>query len=306
VIKHLHHSQIDSVKWNDCLAKVEDAHFYALYEYLTSICDWNALIIDDGMEYQLIVPLPFKSKFGLKYLYQPFFCQQLGVYALQSMSPEISKAIKNQIKKNYFFGSMNWYNSQGFEQGFKLEKKVNYVLNLDLSLEELKQNFNSNRRRLLNKLEKTVDLSSTSDGLELEAVIENYKIELGSRFPEILPNHYCDLKVAFASIQNKVDILVVRANEDGAVISESLFVIYKKKIVYLLGYNLNAYSKKSGLTICFGFVMEKFNNQGYMLDFEGGSIDGIGRFYESLGGIKKEYFQLKFNYYIPTLIKRIR
>ena len=81
MIKVLHHTQIDSVKWNDCLLKVEDASFYALYEYLTSICEWEAIVLDNGVDYELIVPLPFKKKFCLKYLYQPFFCQQLGVYS---------------------------------------------------------------------------------------------------------------------------------------------------------------------------------------------------------------------------------
>ncbi len=39
---------------------------------------WDALVLDD---YQAVMPLTWRSKFGIRYLYQPAFTQQTGIFS---------------------------------------------------------------------------------------------------------------------------------------------------------------------------------------------------------------------------------
>jgi hypothetical protein len=78
-IKYLKHEQIDPEKWNAAVLSSETPLFYALFGYLDCVTEnrWDALIFN---EYEAVFPLPYKKKWGLKYLVQPVFCQQLGAF----------------------------------------------------------------------------------------------------------------------------------------------------------------------------------------------------------------------------------
>jgi len=63
-MRYVKHKEIDARKWDDCLSKIEHCHFYALYDYLSNICSWDAIISEKDNKYQTIIPLPFKKKSG--------------------------------------------------------------------------------------------------------------------------------------------------------------------------------------------------------------------------------------------------
>lgn len=76
-IRHLQHKQIDPLKWDGAIFRSRVPQAYALFGYLNKITDdhWSALVYGD---YEAVFPLPLKQKFGITYVVQPIFCQQLG------------------------------------------------------------------------------------------------------------------------------------------------------------------------------------------------------------------------------------
>ncbi|MEA2107399.1 MAG: hypothetical protein U9P82_11900, partial [Bacteroidota bacterium] len=77
-INHLQNAQIDKQKWDLTIENSHNGLVYALSWYLDVVSPgWNALVLGD---YEAVMPLPVKQKFGLEYLVQPPFCQQLGVF----------------------------------------------------------------------------------------------------------------------------------------------------------------------------------------------------------------------------------
>ena len=65
---------------------------------------WSALI---GENYEWVLPVIANKKFGVSYLYQPPFTQQLGVYADQGVKVPIDEII-SWLKAKYSFWEISW------------------------------------------------------------------------------------------------------------------------------------------------------------------------------------------------------
>ena len=79
-IRYLHRGEIDTGSWDRCVRESPNGWLYARAFFLDALGDWDALVTP---EYQYILPLPKKKKFGLPYTYVPPFTGQLGIIGPQ-------------------------------------------------------------------------------------------------------------------------------------------------------------------------------------------------------------------------------
>ena len=78
MIRYLTHNQIDTLRWDECVTHSPDGLVYAWSWYLNVVHqNWEALVEDD---YEAVMPLCGGKKFGINYLFQPFFTQKFGVF----------------------------------------------------------------------------------------------------------------------------------------------------------------------------------------------------------------------------------
>ena len=75
MIKYLSHSQIAPPRWAALLAACGTVHVYSWYLDIVHP-GWEALVDDD---YQAVMPLTGGKKFGVNYLFQPYFVQQAKI-----------------------------------------------------------------------------------------------------------------------------------------------------------------------------------------------------------------------------------
>ena len=88
-ITYIHREAIDTEKWNDVIAQSPAETIFLYTWYLDTVAaNWSALVVDD---YRFIMPVVWKKKAGLKYVYQPFYTQQLGVFSKEYVDPLIIK-----------------------------------------------------------------------------------------------------------------------------------------------------------------------------------------------------------------------
>src|SRR6266550_2768979 len=69
---HIHYLQrqdIDLIKWNACITAAPNGLIYARSFYLDAMTaeQWDGLVMGD---YEAVMPLPWRRKFGFYYLYQ--------------------------------------------------------------------------------------------------------------------------------------------------------------------------------------------------------------------------------------------
>src|SRR5947208_2204321 len=98
-IRILPAGEIDPVKWSKCVADAANGLIYSNYEYLNMICDnWHGLVIDD---YKTVMALPWRKKFGIRYVYAPAFSQQHGI-----IGNDIPGSFFDEV---YSFKETAWY-----------------------------------------------------------------------------------------------------------------------------------------------------------------------------------------------------
>ncbi len=70
--------QIDKEKWDTCIDRSVNDLIYAHSYYLDQIADnWHGIIVND---YECVMPVPWRKKFGIRYCYDVPFIQQLGYF----------------------------------------------------------------------------------------------------------------------------------------------------------------------------------------------------------------------------------
>jgi hypothetical protein len=151
LLKLLHHTDIDIVQWDYVVANSPSRRIYAFSWYLDLFCqDWSGLVLESNNKYTMVMPVIYKRKFGIfNILYQPYFCQQLGVFSLEkelNLIPILDFLNSKFFKIDYQFNSLN-ANSY-----FKL--RPNYVLDMNRPYSDIEKKFKNTRKQELKKAQK--------------------------------------------------------------------------------------------------------------------------------------------------------
>jgi len=82
-IKYIHREHLDEEKYNQCIDTSIQSKIYAFSWYLDIVCEqWGVLVLHD---YDAVMPVPWRKKYGIKYVYPPFWVLQLGVYTKEAI-----------------------------------------------------------------------------------------------------------------------------------------------------------------------------------------------------------------------------
>lgn len=301
-IRRIKHDDIDKLRWNRLMESVPGCPVYSFSWYLDIVAGtWDALICGD---YQYVMPVPFRSKWGLSYIYQPFFTQQLGIFP---PAPDyIQRAFGIQLARKFPFISYQATDSLLPEKfrGFTLKQRRNRYLPLLHDYAILSGGYPDNTRRNLKKAERkgiSVKLGNSS-----EEYVRLKKKHTRGNVPEDSFRILGEL-VGHSLAEGKGQIRL--ACDPGGEITAGAFLLFHQNMVYYL----NAFSSDTGMengsafTIVDGFIRE-FAGTGMILDFEGSEIEGIDRFYRGFGALEKSYFHIsrsRVPFFMIRLMKKL-
>lgn len=284
MIKYLKHNEIDKGKWDNCIENATNPMVYGLSWYLDIICEhWDALILDD---YQAVLPLPWKRKFGLKYIYHPFFAQQLGVFYQCDEKPNINsllKAIPRTFVK-YEISFNHTFEITGQDQF----KRLNLILPLQSPYEETHKAFNSNTKRNIKKGLDT-DWKFNSN----VSVDQFLKLKKTNPVNDLNKHHFTILDQLFSKlIETKHGQIIGIENSDSQLLSAALFVTYKKRIIYLFSASANDGKTNSCMFKIVNKVIQENIKKINILDFEGSMVPGVARFFKGFGAQEEYYYRI--------------
>ena len=138
---------LDIDKYDACIAASVQFRIYAFSWYLDAVSEnWEVLILND---YEAVMPLPWKQKYFLKYITQPFFCQQLGIFSFAPITLQIQENMIRRIPKKFIRTSINFNADNFLNANMKLRK--NALLTIENVYENMHAKFNKNRKRALKK-----------------------------------------------------------------------------------------------------------------------------------------------------------
>ena len=285
MIDYVKREDLDVAKYNDCIENSIQSRIYAFSWYLDIIADnWDVLVQDD---YEAVMPVPWKQKYFIKYVTQPFFCQQLGVFSKHEISNEV---IRNFIKEipNKFFRISLQLNAENSIDSERLVKKNNYVLALNKTSEVLIAGFSNNRKR---DLKKAISSSLIID--EDISVKEFFKFYLLNDKYYDKHNSIKNVLENILQIKNgSLKLYGIRSN--GVLISCVLLLDDMKRVTYLVPVHNNLSKKNGAMTLLITTIIKKYQNSDYILDFEGSMVKGVASFYKSFGAEKEVYSLLAY------------
>lgn len=289
--------KIDNAKWDACIEDCGNAVIYATSAYLNFMSDnWHGIIIND---YECVMPIPWRKKFGIRYCYDVPFVQQLGWFQQKEIisGEKIIQIFYGFIRYgDYAFNFMNGK----IENGFLCN---NYVLDLSQSYDSIKKNFNSD---LTNNLKKAYKQELIYMADEYTPAIELYKELYKSRMPHVSDNCFENFKKLCVHLSTNNNVIVRHvANIKNELLATVLLLKDEKRLYNIMNSTTKEGRKTEANHFLFDNVLKEFAGSNLLFDFEGSDIAGIKTFYEKFGAINQPYYKLHFNH-LPLMIKWIK
>lgn len=287
MIKRITRKKIDVEKYTNCLNNAVNYRIYAEYWYLDTLVDdnWDCYVLND---YEAIMPLPYTKKIGVKFITQPIYCQQLGVFHNKYFSKEIFEQFEKKLHKNLVRAySFNEENTELFRP--KGTSKINQILDLNQDYDTFLKSIRKNRKQEIKK------------GFSADYKIT--EINNNQYFINLLNENYQDIKAELylEKLQKLVEIIqsknksftlsILYKNE---VVASSFYIKSNQRLIQLC----NAKKTNSELnynTFIIDYILKNYSNQNYILDFEGSSLKGVNEFNASFRA-ETTYFTVFHNF----------
>lgn len=301
MIYHLTHHQIDKALWDWCIALSPNGNVYAWSWYLDVVHPgWEALIEVSRGKYLSVMPLTKKKKFGINYLCQPFFTQQLGLFSINPITQEQVKAFLRAIPRKYLLVEicLNEGNPLGPTcKGVQLHR--NHLLDLSNDYNVLYSQYHENTKRNLKKsLKYNLQLVKA---VPVSTVIELFRTNRGASV-----THWGDVEYARLSLladiamtSSNAFIYGVKTLENENVICAALFLLSHQNITFLFSGNDSLGKETQAMTFLIDQVVREYAGQNLNLDFEGSDDENLARFYRGFGSVEVNYPAFSYRLFNP-------
>ncbi len=293
-IHFLHNHEIDKQRWDDCIDTSPNGLIYAKSFYLDNICPgWRALTVEG---YEWVFPITHKTKFGISYLYQPPFTQQLGAFAKRGIIVPFTDIIR-WLQQHYRFWEINWNyatNSEGIRAPVHITAATNFILNLSKSYESIAANYHKHLKRKLLKSKEFKHKYQSS--IDFDKYIDLYSKNYGMRTPHVRPKDYESLKNV-SGYAIKQDMLICRevVTEDDELIALALLLHDEKRIYNLINITTEKGRETEANHFLLDAVIREFSGRDLLFDFEGSDLPGVKKFYQYFGAEDQPYYMLRYN-----------
>lgn len=286
MIQYLVNNQIDKSKWDATIA--ECGNIYAFSWYLDMVHpQWEALVEDD---YQSVMPLTGGKKFGINYLYQPYFVQQLGVFSKEPVTPEKTNEFLNAIPNKYRFAEIRLNENNIFDNDVQgVEYHRNVLLDLNRDYEAIRAGYHQNTKRNLAKAEdNNLQLVTTVIPYHVVALFRDNRGALLDKWGDAEYGVLTHL-AQVAQQRNAAFMLGVNEKGIGQLICAAIFMKTKDRITFLFSGLTVEGKQRQAMTYLLDQVIQKYANQPLTFDFEGSDDENLARFYLGFGGTEAKY-----------------
>lgn len=286
---------IDKNRWNSCVEQSSNPLIYGYTYYLDYIADnWSGIVVND---YEAVMPVPWRKKYGITYVYEVPFIQQLGAFSKAEYNDDFFLLT---LVNNFKYGDYNFnYNNKVLS----IKSHTNYILDLSKDYTTIQANYKSD---LLNNLNKAVKEHIAYEVADHAAAIGLYKSLYAAKLSNVRPRDFANLKNLCDFLQSEGKITarkVVNANQQ--IIAGALLLNDGKRLYNIANSVTNEGRKKEANHFLFDAIFRDFAGSGLIFDFEGSDIPGVKSFYEKFGITDQRYYSIHFNK-LPKLIRWVK
>ncbi len=293
-------SLIDKARWDACVTSSGNGLIYANSGYLDAMADnWSGVVVGD---YEAVMALPWRRKWGITYLYTPPFTQQLGLIGEASVT---MNELKQQIINLANYGDYLFnYENSGLVDSLKAESCNNYFIDLQRSYEEIKVAYRKSFQKNVNRAShQELFYSNSSDVDEATALFYQYnKTNIGHVEPATMARFTQLCK----QLQQSEKVIIRKVtNTEGALLSIVLLLTDEKRYYNIINFTSDAGRQCESNYFLYDQLFKELAGCGKLFDLEGSDLPGVKAFYESMGGLNQPYTHWHYNE-LPWFLKLIK
>ncbi|MCA8832104.1 GNAT family N-acetyltransferase [Hymenobacter pini] len=295
----LRFSELDLAAWDACVDSAPQAVPYAASWWLQATAGrWDALveIEPETGRYLTVWPLPVKWWPWGREVYQPPFTQQLGAVGAKMFASLVgSWPALVQPRYTRFYAQLNEQNRLvAAPTPVAVQARQTYHLPLQLPYEALQAGYCADYRRRLRR--PAPELGPVQTTTDVEPLLALFQQTQGPA-ARLKNRHYTILRRLVAALQARqlLELHEVRHSSSGELLAGALFVRYRSRLIYLFA-AASAEGKKlaAPLALVDAAIRRHAGTPELILDFEGGMIPSIARFFANFGAVPVSYTALFF------------
>ncbi|MFD1144398.1 GNAT family N-acetyltransferase [Larkinella insperata] len=322
IIRYLDRSALDPDRWDDCVRASSQRLVYAASWYLDALTTgdkapyWGGIVAEEQGGYVAVMPVVYKKKYGIRYAFQPDYCQQLGVFSrsgvdLQTVFPEFWKLLNRHVKwvVSYRFNEKNEH-ELSFPAGLPLVKRSNHVLPLDKPYAEIYKGYATDRKSNLNRARNTAWVVEESrDVRPLIQLHRTHNEEKAVGGIDLDLTIYDRFAQAVDGLHQRGLVRIWMARKEGEQMPEAggVFVMDANRIIYLFNGASVAGRKQQARLWMINRLVEEFAGTPLEFDFESPAVgaESVKAYYRSFGAESRLYTEISYNH-LPRFFTYVR
>lgn len=297
-LRYLRYAEINLAAWDACVASAQTSVPYAYSWWLAITAgQWDAVVELDSATgcYHSVLPLPVKWRPWGRQVYQPAFTQQLGLLTTAESQQQDLAAYLALIADRYlrFYIQANVDNStRQLPAGFTLTERRTYLLDLAPDYATLLTGYAADYKRRLRRNQQQIQPLVVKEGEKGTALVELFRLYKGGEVAGLKAWHYRQLTALIKALQAKdlAQIVGVRQPNNDNLLAGALFVKHRGGLIYLFAAASPAGKQAGAPLLLLDHIIQQYaGTPGFVLDFEGGMIPSIARFFANFGATPALY-----------------
>ena len=290
-IRYIKNKDIDLLKWDACIRQSPNGLIYVYSWFLNIVSPgWEALVLGD---YNAVMPLTHRRKWLISYLYQPVFCAEAGIFSICDIDAALMHCFLKMIPGKFRYVDICLNRSNLFKlTDYSFAERIDYVLPLQLSYEEIKAVYSDNHTRNIQKARKRsliVEEVPIQDAINLVSNhIKNNPFKKDSDKPMF--------SQLFSRAQEKEGAICLGVrNSDRELLSSAVFFHAKQQWYYILAGSTEEGRRSGAAHLLIDAFIRQQAGTDSLLDFEGSDAESVAFFYRGFGSTKIHYPSLRMN-----------
>jgi hypothetical protein len=282
--------KIDRDKWNSCIQSASNGLIYSHATYLDHMADnWSGLVMND---YAAVMPVPWRKKWGVRYMYVPAFMQQLGITG--TLTDEVATTAIKRITREFLYGDLHFNASNTFIPALfpTVTRRRNRIVDLKKNYADLFNDISSDGRR--NILSASQAKLHYREGKSTEAMTTFLQ---QMKYPGAPDSFTMNRFHTACTLFDESGQHIVRCVMDSHEQLLAAFVGLKdeRRIYNLLNLTTPEGRKCSANYYLFNELLKEWSGNPLLLDLEGSELPGVQAFYLHWGGDWETYFHVHHN-----------
>jgi len=296
-IRHLTRSQINDEAYDRCIAFSPQRIPYAFSWYQDAVSPgWELLIQGD---YERVMPLPVRWRYGIKAVIQPLFCHQLGVFAAHETPGAASvlqfiQALGRAVRyiPSYQFHAANTpflLTSPG-----TVLPLTNHVLDLRQSYERIAAGYSKTRRKNIRRAFHSAEWAFEDIG-DIEPLISLFREHNTATIGRVAPAAYPTLRRLAQALAQRGQLRIRVAKREGRIEAGNLLVLDQDRLIHLFCAASPVGRAGNARAVIVDQFLREYAGKPLLFDFESPEVENMVTFNTRFGAVPELYARLSGN-----------